>query len=201
MLVLAATVSADIRQLFNGKDMTGWKHVGSGRFVIDDGLLRTEGGVGLLWYDGEKVGNSVVRVVYKVNSHTDNSGVFVRIPAPPRDPWMPVNKGLEVQINDAAESEYYRTGSIYTFSKAQSRPDKVGEWNTMEITLDGPRTVVHINGVFVTEYKEGDPVPAKKNDWDPDRGPRPNNGYIAIQNHPHGKTVFFKEISIQPTKK
>ena len=201
MLVISTALSADTRQIFNGKDLTGWKHVGSGRFVVEDGLLRTEGGVGLLWFDGGKVSNSVVRVVYKVNSHTDNSGVFVRIPDLPRDPWMPVNRGLEIQINDAAESGYYRTGSIYTFSGVQARPDKVGEWNVMEVTLDGARTVVHINGVFVTEYKEGDPVPPKKNDWDPDRGPRPNSGYIAIQNHPHGKTVFFKEISIRPIGK
>ena len=82
MLVFVMAVSADAQQIVSGKDLTGWKHVGSGRFVIDDGVLRTEGGVGLLWCDGEKVGNSVLRVVYKVGSHTDNSGVFVRIPAP-----------------------------------------------------------------------------------------------------------------------
>ena len=76
MLIFSATLSADIRQLFNSKDLTGWKHVGSGRFVVEDGLLRTEGGVGLLWFNGEKVGNAVVRVVYKVDSHTDNSGVY-----------------------------------------------------------------------------------------------------------------------------
>jgi hypothetical protein len=195
-LIFPLICGADARQLFNGKDLTGWKHVGSGRFVVDDGLLHPEGGVGLLWFDGGKIGDGVVRVIYKVNARTENSGVFVRIPDPPKDPWMPVNKGLEVQINDVGESDYYRTGSIYTFSKVQSRPNKVGEWNTMEITLDGSRTVVHINGVFVTEYTDGDPVPPKKHDWDPDRGPRPNSGYIAVQNHPHGKEVYFKEISI-----
>lgn len=197
VMAMPMTSSADTRQLFNGKDLTGWKHVGSGRFVIADGSLHPEGGVGLLWFDGGKVGDAVVRVVYKVNSQTDNSGIFVRIPDPPKDPWMPVKKGLEIQINDAGESDYYRTGSIYTFSSVHSRPSKVGEWNTMEITLDGPRTVVYINEVFVTEYTEGEQVPPKKHDWDPERGPRPNSGYIAVQNHPHGKGVYFKEISVQ----
>jgi hypothetical protein len=201
ILVSASASSADTRQLFNGKDLTGWKHVGSGRFVVEGDLLRPEGGVGLLWFDGEKMGNAVLRVVYMIKSHSDNSGVFFRIPDPPEDPWMPVNKGLEVQINDAPESGFYRTGSIYTFSEVHSRPDKVGEWNTMDITLDGARTVVHINGVFVTDYTEGDPVPPKINDWDPDRGPRPNSGYVAVQNHPHGKTVYFKEISIHSLEK
>ena len=30
-----------------------------------------------------------------------NSGVFIRIPEKPTEPWMPVNRGYEVQINDA----------------------------------------------------------------------------------------------------
>ena len=201
MSTLSAVSMADGRQLFNGKDLSGWEHVGSGRFVVEDGLLHPEGGVGLLWFEAEKIGNAVVRVVYKVNASTDNSGVFIRIPQPPRDPWMPVNKGLEVQINDAAKSGYFSTGSIYTFSEVESRPAKVGEWNSMDITLDGPRTVVHINGVFVTEYKEGDSVPPKINKWDPDRGPRPDSGYLGVQNHPHGKAVYFKEISIRPIGK
>ena len=200
-LMFPLASSADTRQLFNGKDLTGWKHVGSGRFVVEEGLLHPEGGVGLLWFEGEKVGDAVVRVIYKVKSLKDNSGVFIRIPDPPQDPWMPVDKALEVQINDAGESGYYSTGSVYTFSEARSRPSKVGDWNTMEITLKGSRTVVYINDVFVSQYTEGDPVPPKKHDWSPNRGPRPDRGYIGVQNHPHGKTVYFKEISIHSIKK
>ncbi len=200
MLAFPATSQADTRQLFNGHDLSGWKHIGSGRFVVENGLLHPEGGIGLLWFQGEKIGDAVIRVVYKVKSRKDNSGVFVRIPEPPEDYWMPVDKALEVQINDAGESDYYRTGAIYTFSKAVARPTKVGEWNTMEITLDGLRTVVHINGVLVADYKEGDPVPPKKHKWDPERGPRPKSGYVALQNHPQGPTVYFKEISVRPIK-
>lgn len=200
MLVLPAISNADTRQLFNGHDLAGWKHVGDGRFVVQDGLLHPEGGVGLLWFDGAKVADAVIRVVYRVGAREDNSGVFVRIPDPPKNQWMPVDNALEVQINDAEASDYYSTGSIYTFSKAMARPSKVGEWYTMEITLDGLRTMVRLNGVLVADYTDGDPVPPKKHDWDPKRGPRPKSGYIAVQNHPHGKSVYFKEISVHPIK-
>ena len=54
---------------------------------------------------------------------------------------------------------------------------------------------------LVSEYTEGDAVAPKKHDWDPDRGPRPERGYIGVQNHPHGKTVYFKEISIRPIER
>lgn len=202
LIVLALLFSlnsiADNRQLFNGKDLSGWSHVGFGKFSVANGLLHAVGGIGVLWFDGEKIGNAIIRVVYKVNSQEDNSGVFVRIPDPPEDPWMPVHKGLEIQINGAGKTEYHRTGSIYTFTKAKSQPTKVGEWNTMEITLDDANTVVHINGIFVTEYTDGDTVPPKDNNGDPDRGSRPITGYIGLQNHPQGKTVFFKEISVHP---
>ncbi|MCP8688336.1 3-keto-disaccharide hydrolase [Marinobacterium sedimentorum] len=201
MLAIPAMSKADTRQLFNGHDLAGWKHVGDGRFVVEDGLLHPEGGVGLLWFEGEKVSDAVVRVVYMVRARTDNSGVFVRIPDPPESQWIPVDTALEVQINEAEESDYYRTGSIYTFSKAVSRPGRIGEWNTMEITLDGLRTVVHINDALVADYNEGDPVPPKKNTWDPERGPRPESGYVALQNHPHGNSVYFREVSIHSIDK
>jgi hypothetical protein len=197
-LLFSLNSSAGNRQLFNGKDLSGWTHTGFGEFLVENGILRTVGGIGVLWFDGEKIGNAIIRVVYKVKSQKDNSGVFVRIPDPPEDPWMPVHKGLEIQINEAGKTEYHRTGSIYTFTKATSQPTRVGEWNTMEITLDGASTVVHINGIFVTEYTEGDIVPPKDNDGDPDRGSRPITGFIGLQNHPQGKTVYFKEISLHP---
>jgi hypothetical protein len=71
----------------------------------------------------------------------------------------------------------------------------------MEITLDGPRTIVHVNGVLVTDYTEGDPVPPKKVWYEPDRGPRPLEGYIGLQNHGPDDVVYFKEISVRPLRR
>src|SRR4051812_46158550 len=85
--------------LFNGRDMEGWEHVGPGRFVIEDGVLKTDGGMGLLWYTRETFGDAVLRIVYR-NPGGKNSGVFIRIPEKPTEPWMPVHRGYEVQIDD-----------------------------------------------------------------------------------------------------
>jgi len=52
---------------------------------VEDGLIRTHGGMGLLWWTGGKIGNSVIRVVYKMCDHNDNSDVFIRIPIEPRE--------------------------------------------------------------------------------------------------------------------
>ena len=188
------------KELWNGKDLTNWKHVGPGKFVVENGLLKTVGGMGLLWYTPRKFGDCTIRVVYKTTKKSDNSGVFIRIPEKPTEPWMPVNKGYEVQIDDSADP-YHATGVLYSLTKAMSRPGETGKWNTMDITIAGPRTTVTINGVQVTDYTEGQPVPPKKEKSEPDRGPRPNAGYIGLQNHSDSDTVFFKRIEERPLER
>lgn len=185
--------------LFNGKNLDGWQHVGPGEFVIENGLLKTTGGMGLLWYTKEKISNSVVRVVFKVpDPASGNSGIFIRIPTEPTEPWMPVNKGYEVQI-DFKENDYHRTGVLYSLTKAMASPQPK-EWNTMEITLTDDRTVVTLNGEKITDYKEGDPVPEKKASSEPDRGKRAAAGYIGLQNHNDKDVVLFRDISIRKLK-
>ena len=201
MLVLGAlsarAQSGDWKQLFDGKDMTGWEHVGPGGFEVEGGLLKPHGGMGLLSYTPEKIGNAVIRIVFKPPRNNSNSGVFIRIPEKPTEPWMPVNRGYEVQI-DNADDDYHCTGVLYSLTKAMAHPEKPGEWNTMEITLDGPRTIVTLNGVKVTDYTEGQPVPPKKKSYEPDRGRRPDQGYIGLQNHSDNDVVYFKEVAVKP---
>jgi Domain of Unknown Function (DUF1080) len=202
-IVPASAYSAETKQLFDGKDLDGWKHVGPGYDTVENGLIRTHGGMGLLYWTGGKVGDCVIRVVYKMRDENDNSGVYIRIPSAPTEPWMPVNKGYEVQIDNTGqgEDEYHITGTLYSLTKPLAKPGKPGpQWNTMEITLDGPHTIVTVNGVKVTDYTEGQPVPPKKVWFEPNRGRRPDTGYFGLQNHSDNDIVFFKEVSLTPLK-
>ena len=116
---------------------------------------------------------------------------------------MPVNYGYEVQIDNIAEGEdeYHITGTLYSLTKPLGRPGKPGpEWNTMDITLDGPHTVVVVNGVKVTDYTEGEEVPPKKLSFEPERGRRPIFGFFGLQNHSDNDIVFFKEVALKPLK-
>src|SRR5579862_8360117 len=61
-------------QLYDGKDLNGWKHVGPGHMTVeDDGLIHTHGGMGLLYWTGGKVGDCVIRVVFRMRDENDNS--------------------------------------------------------------------------------------------------------------------------------
>jgi hypothetical protein len=200
------------RQLFNGRDLDGWAHVGKGRVYVEDGLMKTEGGMGLLWYTREPFGDCVITVVYRTTTLDDNSGVFIRIPEPPTDPWQAVHTGHEIQILENFPAHYTRsehqqahgekwhtTGAIYSLSPALAAAQfPPGEWNTLEIELRGARTIVRLNGVLVNDYTDGQPVPPRQHDYEPIRGPRPNAGYIGIQNHHPPQTVHFREISVRP---
>ncbi len=212
LLALVATTgsAAEERPLFNGRDLTGWTHVGKGQVVVDNGLLKTVGGMGLLYYAAERFGDCVIRVVYRTTTVDDNSGVFVRIPEPPKDAWQAVHTGYEIQILENFPADYtlsehqkkfgtswHTTGAIYSMSPALARPQKpVGEWNTMEIELRGPRTVIRLNGVLVNDFVEGSVVPPREHSYEPVRGRRPDAGYIGIQNHHEPQTVLFREITV-----
>lgn len=190
------------RQLFNGTDLTGWKHVGKGDMVVEDGTIHGKGGMGLLYWTKEKFGNCTLRIVYKMQKENSNAGVFIRIPIEPHEEWMPVFYGYEVQIDNhpetSNEDDYHYTGTLYSLTKPMAHPGKPGpQWNTMEITIDGPRTIVYVNGEKITDYKEGDPVPERKFDFEPYHGRRPNSGYIGLQNHGDEDVVYFKEVSVK----
>jgi hypothetical protein len=201
-LILAALLASAVhaqewRPLFNGKDVTDWKHVGPGAFTIENGMLKTEGGMGLLWYTHEKFGNNTIRVVFKTTTPTDNSGVYIRLPEEPKDPWYGVHNGYEVQI-DAAGDEWHCTGALYSLSKVSKRTQKpIGEWNTMDIVLKGQETIVYLNGQQINDFVGNETVPPRKQWFEPVRGPRPDMGFIGLQNHDGKSAIYFKEVSVK----
>lgn len=193
---VCAAQTGDWVKIWNGKDMSGWEHVGGGAFLLDNGMLKTtgpKGQLGLFWYTREKLGNCVVRVVYKGELDNSNSGVYIRIPEKPTEAGMPIRLAHEVQIAGR------NTGEIYALTKVDGATLPVkpaGQWNTLEITIDGPRTIVLLNGVKVTDYGEGD-AEAKQADM---RSRRPDEGYIGLQNH-NDEVLWFREVSIRRLQK
>ena len=207
LLIASPVLAQNARQLFNGKDLGGWarmpRHEGAPPdqkpgFAVQDGMLVSvpDAPEDDLWYTREKIGDATLRLVYKVSNRTANSGVFIRIPVEPKSEDDAIDKGIEVQIDESGD-EWHCTGVLYSMTQAKARPYKpAGEWNTLEIALQGPRTVVKLNGVLVTDYDGVSPVPPKNGRYEPERGPRPDSGYVAIQHHGGGATVCFKEIAL-----
>jgi hypothetical protein len=208
LLLLAANAMAqqthDWRPLLQNGSLQGWEHIGPGRFVIEEDkspdakIVRTQGGMGLLWYTREKFGDCIIRVVYKATNAKSNAGVFVRIADRPADPMWAVHHGYEVQIQDDNDP-YHRTGAIYSLAPVETGAAKPGgEWNVMDIELRGDVVNVTLNGKQITHFDPSKPSPKREHDWEPERGPRPTHGYIGLQNHSGEDVVYFKEVSVKP---
>ena len=172
--------------LFDGSSLSGWSHAGPGRFELREGVLRTHGGLGLLWFSNEAFGDFDLRLDWRTSDQTDNSGVFLRFPDPGDDPRVAIDHGYEVQINDDPSRDPQTTGAIYGFRAAilnESHPP--GEWNSFRIRVTGREYVVWLNGVLVNQFVSTD-------------SRRGLEGYIGLQNHDAESTVEFRAIRVEP---
>jgi Domain of Unknown Function (DUF1080) len=180
--------SNEFTYLFNGKSIDGWRMAGPGKFVFIeyDKSLQSEGGMGLLWYTKKKYKDFVLRVDWKVSRTNDNSGIFIRFSNPDNDPWIAVNTGYEIQIDDLAMPDgnpLHKTGAIYNFAAPSNPQSKlVSEWNTFEIEATSQKYSIILNGEKVIPEFTGN---------------RLIEGYIGIQNHDADSHVSFKNIRIK----
>ncbi|MFJ8228884.1 ThuA domain-containing protein [Streptomyces sp. NPDC094448] len=175
------------RPIFNGKTLDGWKQAGPGKFNVTDGELRSEGGMGLLWYQAKELSSYSLKLDWKLTGD-DNSGIFVGFPASD-DPWSAVNKGYEIQI-DATDVPARTTGSVYGFKSADLKArDRVlrppGQWNSYEIKVQGERLQVFLNGAKINDFTNTNPARSLK------------DGYIGLQNHGPQDKVSFRNITLK----
>jgi hypothetical protein len=196
LISLGSAQAQEWEQIWNGKDLTGWNHIGYGRFIVDEGVLKTEGvdrTLGLLYYK-EPIGNCTLRVVYKEVGERSNSGVYIRIPKEPTSEQEVVRIAHEIQIGGRTTGEIFGVTRVLT-----PPPVQQNEWNTMEITIEGSRTVVTVNGVLVTDYTQG-VTPMRENVREYYKVPRPDEGWFGLQNH-NLDIVWFKEVAIRRNPK
>ncbi|SHI92446.1 3-keto-disaccharide hydrolase [Pseudozobellia thermophila] len=147
-------------ELFNGKDLSGWKALGKNQWVVEDGILKSpKSGANLV--TEEKFQDFKLHVEFKVPPGS-NSGVYLR-------------GRYEVQITDDHGSEPSNVlfGGIYGFlTPNEMAANPASEWQTYDITLIGRRVTVVANGKTIIsgqnipgitggalDSKEGEPGP------------------------------------------
>jgi sugar phosphate isomerase/epimerase len=169
----------------------GWNHYGPGHFELDEktGVLKSQGGMGLLWYSVRKWRDFVLDLEFKCAQKNTNSGVFYRIPdVPTSDDY--IYHSFEVQIYDAGDGPH-KTGAIYDAEPAlQDASKPVGDWNHLRIACQGRRVQVELNGVKVVDW-EMEPR-GKIKDFAAE-------GYIGLQNHDSIAPVYFRNIFAKET--
>ncbi|HLR27022.1 MAG TPA: DUF1080 domain-containing protein, partial [Fodinibius sp.] len=191
------------QKLFNERDLTGWTRVGgdAGGWHADDGILYTEGS-GEKWKKGagggwlsttETYDDFKLQLEYRL-PEGGNSGIFLRAP----HEGDPAYEGLEIQLLDDDAEQYaglepwQYTGSIYDVQAPSGRSSKqAGQWQKMEITLDGPKVKVRLNGQVIINTT----LVHYMGRLQEHPGLKRRFGYIGLQNH--NSRVEFRNITIQ----
>ncbi|WP_338687708.1 DUF1080 domain-containing protein [Haloferula helveola] len=182
-------------EMFNGKDLTGWKTTGS--WMIEEGNILTlkprPGETGWKRFGDyimteRKYGDFVLELDFKFEN-TGNSGVFMRV----ADPMSPVDTGFEVQILDTFGKEnvghHDCGGVIKTQGPSKNMVKPAGEWNHYRISLIGSQLDVELNGEAIIDLDL-----SKTGLKD-----RPAEGFIGFQDE--AKRVWYRNVRIKEIKK
>jgi sugar phosphate isomerase/epimerase len=178
-----------LKRSYGTYEKHGWNHYGPGYFDLDQktGVLKSQGGMGLLWYSGKKFRDFTLELDFKCAEKETNSGIFVRIPEVPRSDDY-IYHSFEIQIYDAGRG-IHATGAAYDAEAPEvnaSRP--AGEWNHFKITFRGKRLEVELNGKPVLNWEAA--PRGKVKDFAAE-------GYIGLQNHDSRSPVYFRDIFVK----
>jgi HEAT repeat protein len=198
----AAEKKEGYKVLFDGTNMHEW--TGNLKdYVIDDGTiyLNPAGSHGGNLFTKKEYSNFVFRFEFQLTPGANN-GLGIRAPLEGDAAYT----GIELQILDN-EAEIYKDlapyqyhGSAYGILAAKRGFLKpVGEWNYQEVTVNGPKIKVVLNGTVILD---GDITDARKNgtlDKLDHPGLKRDSGHIGFLGH--GSEVRFKNIRIKELKK
>jgi hypothetical protein len=171
-------------QLFNGKDLSGWKMGTPGPpvWTAQNGTLISPGN-GPELYSDPKFQDFKLHVEFNCGVNA-NSGVYLR-------------GRYEVQIETESESEppSHHTGGVYGFlAPTPEQPRTPDKWQTFDITLLGRKVTVVLNGVTVIDNQEIPGITGGAVD-----SHEASPGPIYFQGSEKGH-VAFRNIVITPAK-
>lgn len=188
-----AGVPAGWTPLFMGSDLSQFDVVGAaeGFAITEEGVLRSEGGLGGDWLRStEQYSDFVIHVEWRI-SPGGNSGVFIRSAAEGA-PW---ETGHECQISNEQppRDALHCTGTLYGTVAASPRPDETPEiWRTYEIHCVGSRITVIVDDTRTVDV-DATAVEAI--------GDKPLVGHIGLQDSHTGegywveyRNVWIKEL-------
>lgn len=197
LIALGAQLRAEegFVDLFNGKDLTGWRvNENPQSFSVEDGAIVAHGPRSHCFYAGPVGNHSFQDFELKVDLMTlpkGNGGIYFQTEF--QDQGWPL-KGFEAQVNNTYPGDPRLTGSLYEVADNNAAVAKDGEWFTQTILVVGNRITISVNGRIAAEWTQ----PANWAGTKDFPARRVDRGTIALQAHDPNSTVYYKNIRIRP---
>jgi hypothetical protein len=184
---------AGFEVVFNGKDLTGWKH--GGNWKVEDGVITREGQGGNLTFTTKKVPDDFeLRFQWKVGKGS-NSGVYYR-------PGQYEYQILDNDVHVDGKNPRTSAASVY-FCMAPSMDvtKPVGEWNEGRVVCKGSVVQHWLNGEKVIDFDYTDKQWAFNVDQLKKRGAdlAARGGSLFLQDH--GDPVWYRAIKLRAIPK
>lgn len=181
--------------IFNGKDFSGWKGPVE-NYEIRDGALVCKAGKGGTIYTEEEYGDFVVQLEFKLPPG-GNNGLAIRYPGQGDTAYSGM---CELQVLDNTAPKYQKLddrqfhGSAYGMvpaARGYLRP--TGQWNFQQVTVQGSRIQVELNGTVILDTDL-----SQVSEF---MGNRPHPGKDRTQGHfgfaGHSDPVQFRNVRIK----
>ena len=168
--------------LFDSETLDNWNSIGDANWRIEDGSIVADKGSGFL-VSKSSYTDFQLRAEFWASDDV-NSGTFIRC----TDPNSVSSKtSYEVNIFDQRPQPDYGTGAITNVVKVVPMPKAGGKWNVYEITAQGGKLTVVLNGQKTVDGFEDTKFA---------------NGRIALQ-HDRGAVddkgvIKFRKVEIKP---
>ena len=180
--------------IFNGENLDGWAGA-TDNYEVVNGAIRCKPKSGGNLFTEKEYADYKVSLLIKIPAG-GNNGLAIRYPGD----GNPAYHGMtELQVLDSEHPKYAKLdprqyhGSAYGMAAAyRGYLREAGEWNYQEVTVDGSKITVELNGNVIlktdlseiTEYMANSPHPGKDL----------KSGHFGFAGH--GDAVEFKDIRI-----
>ena len=196
--ILRAHDNEGFTSLSGGTDLTGWAGAVE-NYERVDGSIRCKKGEGGVLHTKDQYADFVARVEFKLPP-AGNNGLAIRYPGSGDAAYAGM---CELQVLDTEHPNYsgldprQTHGSAYGMIAAQRgyhRP--TGEWNFQEVTVQGTKIKVELNGSVILDGDLADVTEFMANS--PHPGKDLKSGYFGFAGH--GDAVEFRNIEIKAIK-
>lgn len=189
---------AGFMSLFDGKSLAGWTGATESYKVEDGAIVCVTGSAGNL-LTAKEYANFTVRFEFRLTEGANN-GLGLRCPLTAKGNLH--LEGTELQILDDT-AEKYKTlkpyqyhGSVYGIAAAKTGHLKpLGQWNSQEVTCDGRKVKVVLNGVVIVDVDLDQATANGTLDGQPHPGLKRAKGHLGFLGH--GDRVDVRHVRIK----